>query len=438
MTALSQPDNFNNSSNNNLRIAITGTIVVHALLFVLLAWLFAQESAHKLWKQAHQPPKEKEVTLIFPEQLMPPPEPVKPKPPPPPTPPPRKPEVYMRTSQNQEADSAPKNPSFIADRNTKASTRMAPPPDGTEPLPTMNGLKIPTRELADRDHHDGDLKDDARPKSPERSIPMLQPQPPQPPAPEAPRTEMKPQQTASQFQPAKPAPQQIAKAKPDDTPLTKMMEEADKELAKVDKNLLPIEVKKPDAMQKKPDAPPTTDPKAEPAPTPKPEMAQQSPPESMPQKPVPKALPVLDDEVITRTTPNQAPNSFTPFTRRSQTKGTISTRGTEDSVDAEATPKGRYIRQVTGQVEKKWHVYRLLRRDGVTYGSLQVVFFVNKQGKVEDLRIVNDKDSNPILTGFTLQAIRDADIPPMPADVIPSLPMNDQERLKVEYNVLIY
>ena len=80
----------------------------------------------------------------------------------------------------------------------------------------------------------------------------------------------------------------------------------------------------------------------------------------------------------------------------------------------------------------------LLRRDGVTYGSLEITFYVNKKGKVEDLKVVNDKESNPILTGFTIRAIRDAEIPPIPADVLPSLPMNDQERLKVEYNVLIY
>jgi|GEM_PF-3329158 len=107
-------------------------------------------------------------------------------------------------------------------------------------------------------------------------------------------------------------------------------------------------------------------------------------------------------------------------------------------VAEDKTPKGRYIRLVTSQVEKKWHIYRLLRRDGVTYGSLQVVFYVNKIGKVEDLRVVNDKDSNRILTAFTLQAIRDAEIPPMPADVIPLLPKNDRGRLKIEYNVLIY
>ncbi len=39
---------------------------------------------------------------------------------------------------------------------------------------------------------------------------------------------------------------------------------------------------------------------------------------------------------------------------------------------------------------------------------------------------------------FTLQAMRDAEIPPMSADVIPLLLKEDQERLKIESNVLIY
>ena len=47
-------------------------------------------------------------------------------------------------------------------------------------------------------------------------------------------------------------------------------------------------------------------------------------------------------------------------------------------------------------------------------------------------------DSNPLHTEFTLQAIKDAEIPPMPADVIPLLPKNDRERLKIQYDVLIY
>jgi hypothetical protein len=57
---------------------------------------------------------------------------------------------------------------------------------------------------------------------------------------------------------------------------------------------------------------------------------------------------------------------------------------------------------------------------------------------VEGLRVVNAKESNPVLTELTVRAIQDAEIPPMPANVIPSLPMNDQERLKIDYDALIY
>lgn len=406
----------------NLRIAITGSLVVHAVLFLVLAWAFAGEAARQLWRQAMQPPKEKEVTLLFPEQIIPEPALQPPRPP--------KREIYIRTSQNQAESSKPKNAAFISDRNTTASTIKAPFPDGKADMPTMDGLKLPTRELADRDHHDGELKDDARPKAPKQAVAMLQPAPQTPPAPPS---IMRPKNAAPPPKPVAP-PQSVAKVVPESTPLTKMMEEADKALASVEKNRLSIEVKKAEVT---PDAPPMPQ-KQETQTPPAREVAQTMPESPSPAQPVPKALPVLEDDPITRTTPNQSPNAFDPFTRTTQTKGTISNRGSQVAVDAEDSPKGRYIRQVTGQVEKKWHIYRLLRRDGVTYGSLEIVFYVNKKGKVEDLRIVNDKESNPVLTSFTLQAIRDAKIPPIPADVLPSLPMNDQERLKIEYNVLIY
>ena len=436
VTAISSP-RFNDNSSNNLRIAITGTVVVHALLFVLLAWLFAREAAHKLWVKEHEPPKEKEVTLLFPEQNMPllAPPPVKPPPP--------KPEAYMRTSQNAEEATAPKNPSFISDRNTSAKSKMAPAPDGTEPLPTMNGLNLPSRELAERDFHDGKLRDDARPKSPQKSIPMMQPPPPAPPVaaqqptPPTPAPQPPPKE---QEQP-KPAPQPQQMAKVDTTPLKKMMEEVDKDLAKVDKNRLPIEVKKPDMAEKGPDAPPKPEMKPVdtpvPPPTPKPEMAQQTPPETPMQ--ARKALPVVDDEVITRTTPNQTADSFTPFTRKTQTKGMVANRGADDAVDAVGTPKGRYMKQVLGLVEQRWHRYVHLRPD-VKVGKLQLVFYVNQQGKVEQLMVLDDKESNTVLTEITMQAIKDAEkeMPPMPPEVVPLLPDFDKGRLRIDYNVLLY
>lgn len=426
------------TSDNNLRIAITGTVVVHALLLLLLAWLFATNAARKLWDQAQKLPEEKEVMLLFPDQIIPPPAPV---PPPPP-----KREVYIRTSQNQASDTAPKNPAFIADRNTHAATVKAPSPDATEPMPTMDGLKISTQELADRDFHDGSLKDDARPKTPNKEPTMLQPQPPTPVAlamtepaePLTPPQQMVPPQPKPPSPSPQPlvAPKTLAKAATDSTALTKMMDEADKDMAQMDKNRLSIDVKKaeqPEKPLKTTDAPPKTETQVPVKP-----LISEAMPQQQPERPIPKALPVPDDEPVTRTTQNQDPNSFTPFTRTSQTKGSIANRGLEASVDAEATPKGRYIRQVLGEVERKWHLYCKLRRDGVTYGHLQVTFYVNKKGKVEGLKVVDDKESNPILTGLTLQAIKDATIPPMPPEVVPSLPMNDQERLKIEYNALIY
>lgn len=433
----------NNPSSQNLRIAITGTVVVHALLLLLLAWMFAADAARRLWEEANQPPKveekKEEEVLLFPDQFLPPP--------PPPVPEAQKPQVYIRTSQNQASDTAPKNAAFIADRNTLAATTIAPSPDATEPMPTMNGVKMQMRELADREFHNGDLKDDARPKTQPPEVAMRPPQPLVPPAPKTPTPEEKPLQPNSKEQP--PTPQTVAKTVPDQTPLTKMMEEADKELAQVDKNRLPLEVKKPEPMdkvekaepEKMADAPPKAIPldplSLEPVP-PKPEMVQATPPETPPQKPIPKALPVLDDEPVTKTTANQDPNAFTPFTRKSETKGTVSNRGLTASVDAAETPLGRYYRQVTGQVEKKWHIYLHLRRDGATPGFLKIVFFVNKKGKVEGMRVVDAKESNPVLTELTVRAIQDAEIPPMPSDVVPSLPMNDPGRLKVEYDALIY
>nr|MDH4455191.1 hypothetical protein [Verrucomicrobiota bacterium] len=211
------------SPDKNLRIAITGSLVVHALLFLLLAWMFAGDAARKLWQQAVTPPKEKEVTLLFPEQLIPEPEVVPPAPPPPP-----KKEVYIRTSQNETAAAAPKNAPFISDRNTTASTVKAPAPDATAPMPSMDGLKLPTKDMADRDHKDGELKDDARAKTPAGQVAMLQPQPPTPPSPPS---ILKPKDAAPPPTPVVPPPQSVAKVVPESTPLTKMMEEADKALA---------------------------------------------------------------------------------------------------------------------------------------------------------------------------------------------------------------
>lgn len=400
------------SRDRELPIAIAGSLLVHVLLFLLLAGLFANPTKWEFEAaKVAAKPKEKKVTLIFPEQLIPPPPLPKP-----PVPPPKK-EIYMRTTQNEASSEKPKDAAFISDRNTKASATKAADPAATSPMPTTEGLKFQMNELANRDYRDGDIMDDAAKKS--AAAPKTQQTQPKPQTAATPPTPPSP--------PSPPAAPPLTVATSTSSPLAKMMEEADKDLARVDMNRLPLEVRKPEPQMQPQDAPPPTPP---PSP-PKPQMR-----EVADTPPVPKAIPVSDE--VLKTTSKPQDKAFMPFTRTSENKGTISNRGTEDAVDAEGSPKGKYIRAVTSQVEKKWHLYRALRRDMVSPGSLQVEFYVNAKGKVENLRIVNDRESNALLSEFTVRAIRAAEIPPMPREVQDMLPIMDKQRLKIEYNVLIY
>lgn len=369
------------TQDKHLHTGIVGSLLIHGVLLLLLILGFGANAGKWLPRAQPAPKVEKEVVMIFPMQVVPPPV-VKPKP---------EPKAYIRTTQNEAAAKAPSKSGFISDRNTVAASRMAAAPDATLAMPTTKGLAKPMNELANRDFRDGEVKDDALPKA--LPVPkMLTPQPPTP------------------VPPAPSPPAQVAKAEPAAAPLAKMIEEMDREAVRMKVDRLPLEVRKPGEPPKAAPAKPVT-----PAP---------------PQ--VVKAIPIPDSRTAG---PNADKDAMSPFTRTSAIKGTITNVG-DDAVDAERTAMGVYTRGVTGAVEKKWHVYRRLNKDAVSYGSLKIQFFVTKEGKAEDLKIISDpRDADPRMADFTLRAILDAEIPPIPADL---LPMLADERVKIEYDVLIY
>lgn len=137
---------------------------------------------------------------------------------------------------------------------------------------------------------------------------------------------------------------------------------------------------------------------------------------------------------VVNTLPKPRENAFQPQTRTSSVKGTISNRGTTDSVNAAATPTGRYMRQVTSSIERKWHSLRKVHQDFVEPGKLRIRFYVNKDGKTEDITILDNK-ANAVLTDFSLTAILKAEIPPIPKDLLPIL---EKERVEIEYDIVIY
>jgi len=347
-------------------------------------------------------------------------------------------ERYIRTTQNESSAEAPEKADFVSDRNTVATAKMAPSAEGDAAMPTTEGVSFQTQELANRDFKDGDIKEDSAPSAPPmNSAPAPPPLMPEPSPPSSPAVATQP---ASAPVPDKPqlrspdaVPQQqpqqesaeaespkMEMAKKTDSSMEEMMQELDREIAANAAAQNP-------ALEIRRALPPTAaNPPATPAPAP-----QESMPPAPPAPPAPRAIPM--PEPIANT-PNPEEDAFQPHTRTSKQKGMISNRGDMDAVNAAATPTGRYMRQVTSQIEKKWHLLRKLNQDFVEPGKLRIQFYVNKDGKTEDITILSNQ-ANAVMTDFSLTAILKAELPPIPKDLLLIL---EKQRVEIEYDIVIY
>lgn len=96
----------------------------------------------------------------------------------------------------------------------------------------------------------------------------------------------------------------------------------------------------------------------------------------------------------------------------------------------------KYRQQATNAVASKWHIYVKLYPDTPPTGRLRFRFYVDKSGTPQDLKILSDaRDANPRLRELTLRAILDAQIPPIPPDLLRTLP---DGRIKIEYEAFVY
>jgi hypothetical protein len=368
----------------NLGYAVAGSLAVHVLAAVALALWVGVFSAHRL-RIAIPIPEEPEVTIVFPE-ILEPPLPTQPS------------DNYIRTTQNTEAPAAPANPAFISDRNTVASAKNPATPNGDVALPSMEGVALPSNELANRQFRDGETAADTpdSAQAPNESIPL--PVPPPPAAPEPPP--LLPRMKVPDMAQATKEEGALAEAK---------MKELDSSLAAQDDPSAPkVEDQPPEAK------------KTEDSGNSVPHMRVSTESNS------PRAIPVAKPAVTK--------NGFRPETLRAKTKGTISNAGREDSADAAATALGRYRKAVDDALEKKWHQYYQRNRDAAEPGKIGLRFFVNKNGKVEDFQFVFT-EATPLVQEFTLRAIQEAVIPPIPPEVLREL---QGERLLMEPDVVIY
>jgi hypothetical protein len=167
----------------------------------------------------------------------------------------------------------------------------------------------------------------------------------------------------------------------------------------------PVDVGVSSAELKKPTAPDVRPPdEARPqealpeAPTPEP-IAEEKPKEISPRPPEPKK--------------DKEDKEFRGNHRKTAMVGSISRSG-PSALDVADTPLGRYQAVISRAVEIEWQRNCVRHRDFITPGFLTVRFFVETSGKVRSVQFVGDMETGEVQKGFTLNAIRNAGIPPMP------------------------
>ena len=96
--------------------------------------------------------------------------------------------------------------------------------------------------------------------------------------------------------------------------------------------------------------------------------------------------------------------------------GSISRTG-RSALNVADTPLGRYQAIISRAVELEWQRNCVRHRDFITPGYLTVRFFVEPSGKIRTVQFVGQMETGEVQKGFTLNSIRDAEIPPMPASI---------------------
>jgi len=136
----------------------------------------------------------------------------------------------------------------------------------------------------------------------------------------------------------------------------------------------------------------------------------------------------------TAATPAQMRSKYRPLKDQTRISGNITNRGIS-SVNALGTPLGRYEKILKDSIGSRWYAYVDQKRDLISIGTLQLRFYVDRSGRVKNLKIT-ENTSNESFANVCLQSVLEAQLPPIPDDVADTLP---PEGLEVDgFNFTIY
>jgi outer membrane biosynthesis protein TonB len=148
-------------------------------------------------------------------------------------------------------------------------------------------------------------------------------------------------------------------------------------------------------------------------------------------KPTPERQPKEKAESPTQPRP-RAQSGYQSETRVTRLRGNVSNRG-RASVEANATPLGKFKKQVSDAIGSRWYYYVNSQMGLLNIGTVEVRFIVNPEGKVKSPRVLSNT-SNESFASVSLSAILEAKIPPIPPEVVKLL---ENGRLEIDYSFTI-
>jgi len=188
-----------------------------------------------------------------------------------------------------------------------------------------------------------------------------------------------------------------------------------------------------------PEAPPSEPAPAQPPqPETPPEKARESDKEPEPAEAdvlLAAAQPTPPKEPVDPKPPPAVPPSRPAFQRQARPtriSGSVSNRG-RSAVAALATPLGRYRKQISDAIGSSWYHHIGSRMDLFSYGTVSVVFTIDRNGKARRPRVLSNS-SNESFEIVTLESILRAEIPPIPPDILPTL---EGGQIEIDYTFSI-
>jgi outer membrane biosynthesis protein TonB len=271
--------------------------------------------------------------------------------------------AYLETDPARETAEQPKEKTFESNANSIAASKL--PATGDAPLPSQDGREQPFIDLQTQQAAIPSEASQARPEPTPEAQPTVAPTP-------------VPTATPRPSEPPKQTPAPTATPEPMATP------EPDK-LAMLTST-----------------PPPTIRDTEEPTPTPAPDLPPTPPP------------------AAERPQPDRPSSGYQPQKTETRITGRITNRG-PSAADAVATPLGKYRKSVYDAIGSRWYYYVKANGHMANIGTARVDAEVAPNGKITNLRVVSNS-SNETFANICLQSFQEAQIPPIPPELVPTLP----------------